>query len=112
MGDRLGSHEPADDGGGLGRALLGAGSAIRSLTTLPNPSLKPSPYGQPHPATHPHLLKPTQLTPHFPASEYEERRRKLMERLPEGAVVVVMGGTVRLMTQREHHRPGRQGKQS
>ncbi|KAK8865744.1 hypothetical protein IAR55_000891 [Kwoniella newhampshirensis] len=60
---------------------------------------KPPKYGQPHPSTHPHLLKPGELTPGVPAEEYEQRRKKLMESLGEGARVICMGGTVRLMSQ-------------
>lgn len=64
---------------------------------------KPPRQGQPLHHTHPHLVGSGELTPGIPASEYEERRRKLMESLPEGSVVVCMGGTVRLVSQRELH---------
>ncbi|WVQ85581.1 hypothetical protein IAT38_007747 [Cryptococcus sp. DSM 104549] len=64
----------------------------------PHPS-KPPKHGQPHASTHPHLLRPGELTPGVPAEEYERRRRALMEILGEGARVVCMGGTVRLMSQ-------------
>jgi hypothetical protein len=69
-------------------------------TELPHPS-KPPKQGQPLHATHPHLVGEKDLTPGIPASEYESRRRKLMQNLGEGAVVVCMGGTVRLVSQRE-----------
>ncbi|PWY97110.1 hypothetical protein BCV70DRAFT_81481 [Testicularia cyperi] len=39
-----------------------------------------------------------QLTPGIPASEYEERRRKLMDRLPDSSVVVAMSGRVKSMS--------------
>ncbi|GAA5889606.1 hypothetical protein JCM8208_001071 [Rhodotorula glutinis] len=49
-------------------------------------------YGQPLPSTHPHLLAPGQLTPGISAAEYEQRRRNLVDRLEDGAVVVIAGG--------------------
>lgn len=63
--------------------------------------MKPPKYGQPLHQTHPTLVREGELTPGIPAAEYEERRRRLMRSLPDGAVVVCMGGTVRLMTERE-----------
>ncbi|WWC88016.1 uncharacterized protein L201_002919 [Kwoniella dendrophila CBS 6074] len=69
-----------------------------SLFNSPHPS-KPPPYGQPHPKSHSHLLKPDELTPGIPPEEYESRRKKLMESLGEGSKVICMGGTVRLMSQ-------------
>ena len=38
------------------------------------------------------------LTPGIPASEYEDRRRRLMERLPPKSVVVMMGGRIKYMS--------------
>ena len=38
------------------------------------------------------------LTPGIPASEYEDRRRQLMERLPPKSVVVLMGGRIKYMS--------------
>ncbi len=73
-------------------------------------------YGQPLPSTHPHLfpvrlplsggagVHPSggvahdELTPGIPASEYEERRRKLMASLPSGSVVIAMAGRVKSMS--------------
>ncbi|RXK34894.1 hypothetical protein M231_07858 [Tremella mesenterica] len=71
-----------------------------SISTLSRIQVKPGKYGQPLSKTHPHLIQIDDLTPGIPAGEYEDRRRKLMKNLPEGAVVVCMGGTVRLMSQR------------
>ncbi|PWN48281.1 hypothetical protein IE53DRAFT_364035 [Violaceomyces palustris] len=39
-----------------------------------------------------------ELTPGIPKSEYEQRRRKLMERLPESSVVVVLSGRMKSMS--------------
>lgn len=75
-----------------------AGSSRRYST---HPS-KPPRQGQPLAATHPHLVHHKHLTPGIPASEYEDRRKRLMESLGDGAVVVCMGNTVRLVTQREY----------
>ncbi|BGP23779.1 aminopeptidase [Rhodotorula toruloides] len=61
-------------------------------------------YGQPLPSTHPHLLAPGELTPGIAATEYEERRRKLMDKLDEGAVVVLSGGQIQYMTQNIFYR--------
>jgi len=62
-------------------------------------SSKPANYGQPLSSSHPERIKPHELTRGIKPEEYESRRKKLMEGLPEGSVVVCMGGTVRLMTQ-------------
>jgi intermediate cleaving peptidase 55 len=62
--------------------------------------VKPPIYGQPLSATHPHLIKSaTDLTRGIPFNEYQARRAKLMQSLPEGSKVICMGGTVRLVTQ-------------
>lgn len=70
--------------------------------------------GQPLPHTHPHLfpidfargtdpakgggVAADHLTPGIPAAEYEARRRSLMDRLPSGSVVVLMGGRIKYMS--------------
>jgi hypothetical protein len=70
---------------------------FRSYSTHPS---KPPKQGQPLHSSHPHLVGSKHLTPGIPASEYEDRRKKLMESLGDGAVVICMGNTVRLVTQR------------
>lgn len=73
-----------------------------------NPSRsKPPRQGQPLSSTHPHLINSKHLTPGIPAEEYEARRKKLMESLPDGSVVICMGGTVKLVTQRKLYLLGR-----
>jgi hypothetical protein len=75
----------------------------RSYTSSSQAHAKPPLYGQPLSQTHPHLIKsPSQLTRGITEHEYEQRRRNLMQSLPEGSKVVCMGGTVRLVTQREY----------
>ena len=74
--------------------LTGAGSA----SSIPS---RPSRYGQPHRSTHPHLLGDGELTRGLRAEEYDARRKKLMDSLPKGSVVICMGGTVKLMSQCE-----------
>ena len=81
---------------------------------------KPSAIGQPTPKSHPHLgknapsarhastfsdiqrvvctVKPGELTPGIPASEYERRRRQLVEGLPHGSLVVCVAGQVKYMS--------------
>lgn len=79
-------------------------SATRSYVTASKAHAKPPLYGQPVSTTHPHLIKSqAELTRDMPAGEYEARRKKLMASLPEGSVVICMGSTVRLVTQRELH---------
>lgn len=39
-----------------------------------------------------------ELTPGIPASEFEERRKRLMDRLPENSVVVCMAGRTKMMS--------------
>ena len=78
----------------------------RGVRTLSSASRPPA-CGQPLPHTHPHLFpidfrmgtNPVDgggvafdhLTPGIPATEYENRRRALMDRLPPNSVVVLMG---------------------
>lgn len=85
----------------------------RALTTAARPASLP-PCGQPLPHTHPHLFpvdfrKGTDpsvggqvamehLTPGIPATEYEQRRKMLMDRLPEKSAVVLMGGRTKYMS--------------
>jgi len=38
------------------------------------------------------------LTPGIPATEYEQRRKMLMDRLPEKSAVVLMGGRTKYMS--------------
>ncbi|KAH9172158.1 peptidase M24 [Lactarius sanguifluus] len=59
---------------------------------------KPSAFGQPTLKSHPHLIKPGGLTPGIPASEYERRRRQLVEGLPHGSLVVCVAGQVKYMS--------------
>lgn len=75
-----------------------AAGARRYTSTHPS---KPPRQGQPLAATHPHLVHSKHLTPGIPASEYEDRRKRLMESLGDGAKVICMGNTVRLVTQRK-----------
>eukprot|EP01122_Echinamoeba_exundans_P005715 TRINITY_DN15872_c0_g1_i1.p1 TRINITY_DN15872_c0_g1~~TRINITY_DN15872_c0_g1_i1.p1 ORF type:complete len:498 (-),score=58.99 TRINITY_DN15872_c0_g1_i1:214-1707(-) len=45
-------------------------------------------YGQPHPSTHPHLLKPGEITPLTTAEEYAERRQRLAAKLPPNSIAI------------------------
>ena len=89
----------------IARRVAGA----RALRTAALPAC-----GQPLPHTHPHLfpidfargtdassgggVAYDHLTPGIPATEYEARRRALMDRLPAGSVVVLMGGRIKYMS--------------
>ena len=63
--------------------------------------LKPTRYGQPLAPSHPHLVSPKETTPGIPQVEYDRRRRKLMERLPDGSLVVCVAGQIKYMSGRE-----------
>ncbi|KAI0063075.1 peptidase M24 [Artomyces pyxidatus] len=65
-----------------------------SLNDIP----KPSTFGQPTFQSHPHLVKPGEVTPGIPLHEYERRRAALMEGLPSGSLVVVVAGQVKYMS--------------
>lgn len=66
-------------------------------TLQPRPALSAG-YGQPLPASHPHLLAPGELTAGIPREEYEQRRKALMDGLEEGSVVVVAGGRLKYLS--------------
>jgi hypothetical protein len=61
--------------------------------------VKPSLYGQPQPSTHPHLFeRADELTPGIRAQEYAQRRKRLMESLPDGSAVLAVAGTTKYMS--------------
>ncbi|XP_049851341.1 xaa-Pro aminopeptidase 3-like [Schistocerca gregaria] len=45
-------------------------------------------YGQPHPATHPHLLKSDEVIPFTSKNEYVERRHTFLKQMPLGSVAI------------------------
>lgn len=51
-------------------------------------------FGQPLYETHPHLLGPGELTPGITAQEYADRRTRLAQKLPAGAVAIVAAADV------------------
>ncbi|KAF7331878.1 Methionine aminopeptidase [Mycena kentingensis (nom. inval.)] len=67
-----------------------------SLASVAAP--KPSTFGQPLFRSHPHLLAENELTPGFEADEYENRRRTLMNSLPESSIVVAFAGQLKFMS--------------
>ncbi|KAL8993385.1 MAG: hypothetical protein Q9169_006388 [Polycauliona sp. 2 TL-2023] len=52
-------------------------------------------FGQPLHETHPHLLKPGELTPGISALEYAQRRSKLAKALPKNGVAVLAASDVK-----------------
>ncbi|KAL0949091.1 hypothetical protein HGRIS_009182 [Hohenbuehelia grisea] len=60
--------------------------------------VKPTTYGQPLSQSHPLLVKSNETTPGIPSAEYESRRRKLMDSLPDGSLVVSVAAPVRYMS--------------
>lgn len=75
----------------------GSSSTSSFSATLPPSALKG--FGQPLPSTHPHLLKPGELTEGITSAEYESRRRRLMESLPDKSLVVLAGGRLQYSSQ-------------
>ncbi|CDS00307.1 related to X-Pro aminopeptidase II [Sporisorium scitamineum] len=72
------------------RGVLGSEDAVlRPGDALPHAQLYDEGVG---------IVATEQLTPGIPKSEYEERRRKLMDRLPDNSVVVAMSGRVKSMS--------------
>ncbi|KAJ5190924.1 uncharacterized protein N7498_009909 [Penicillium cinerascens] len=52
-------------------------------------------FGQPLHETHPHLLEPGELTPGVTALEYAQRRSRLANKLPKGAIAVLASSEVK-----------------
>ncbi|KAI6035635.1 peptidase M24 [Pisolithus orientalis] len=80
--------------------LRTCGRGLRALATVAGSAQnhKPSNYGQPLFPSHPHLLKPHELTPGIPADEYECRRRTLMDSLPSDSLVVLVAAPIKYMS--------------
>ncbi|PVF95749.1 hypothetical protein CPB86DRAFT_563159 [Serendipita vermifera] len=78
---------------------------VHALRTRTYASIQPNTFGQAHPATHPHLLKSSdELTPGITKLEYHERRKRLMDSLPAGSVVVLRAGNVKYMSKNIFYR--------
>ncbi|KAL1339629.1 hypothetical protein AAHE18_U052300 [Arachis hypogaea] len=54
--------------------------------------------GQPTPASHPKLLKDGEITPGISSDEYIERRKKLLDLLPEKSLAIIAAAPVKMMT--------------
>ncbi|OSS50668.1 hypothetical protein B5807_04677 [Epicoccum nigrum] len=52
-------------------------------------------FGQPLHETHPHLLKPGEITPNITALEYYQRRQKLAEKLPSNSIALLAGAELK-----------------
>ncbi|KAF5331579.1 hypothetical protein D9611_007572 [Ephemerocybe angulata] len=62
-------------------------------------SSKPTQFGQPVPESHPHLFDSRHdLTPGIPAEEYEQRRKQLMDMLPNNSIVVAVASPIKYMS--------------
>ncbi|KAG1888784.1 peptidase M24 [Suillus subluteus] len=73
-------------------------SRTYATEAVPDYEHKPSHYGQPLFQSHPHLLRPNELTPGIPSEEYERRRKELMDSLPSNSVVVLIAAPVKYMS--------------
>ncbi|KAG6889042.1 hypothetical protein C0995_004325 [Termitomyces sp. Mi166 len=80
------------------RTLQRARLYATEAPNLAGANAKPSSYGQPLFQSHPHLLQPHELTPGIPAEDYEQRRRSLIDRLPENSLVVCVSAPVKYMS--------------
>ncbi|KAH0728457.1 hypothetical protein KY284_004322 [Solanum tuberosum] len=54
--------------------------------------------GQPTPATHPQLMKEGEITPGITSEEYMQRRKKLLDFLPENSLAIVAAAPTKMMT--------------
>ncbi|KAI6046534.1 peptidase M24 [Pisolithus marmoratus] len=81
-------------------ALRVYGRGLRAFATEAGSlqDVKPSSYGQPLFPSHPHLVRPHELTPGIPADEYEWRRKTLMDSLPSDSIVVLVAAPVKYMS--------------
>ncbi|KAF5369724.1 hypothetical protein D9757_011995 [Collybiopsis confluens] len=80
-------------------AIFYASAHSRSYATeAHNIAVKPSVYGQPLFKSHPHLTKPDEITPGITTEEYDNRRRRLINGLPDDSVVVSVAGSVKYMS--------------
>ncbi|GAA97879.1 uncharacterized protein L969DRAFT_96259 [Mixia osmundae IAM 14324] len=58
------------------------------------------PIGQPTPSSHPQLFSEGELTPGVQAKEYEQRRQRLIDSLPDGSVCISASAPVAYMSQK------------
>ncbi|TBU27708.1 peptidase M24, structural domain-containing protein [Dichomitus squalens] len=80
------------------RAHTTARCNASAVTVNGHSQLKPTIYGQPLAPSHAHLIRSEETTPGIPQKDYDIRRRKLMENLPEGSLVVCVAGQVKYMS--------------
>lgn len=76
-------------------------STVAHAMPCPHSEHPPQLYGQPLHASHPHLLEAGELTPGIQASEYAQRRKKLMDSLPAGSAVLCTSATLKYMSGRK-----------
>lgn len=68
---------------------LGAKCTQRRYSSVPSVAASDLTFGQPVYETHPHLVRPGELTPGITAQEYYDRRNKLAKALPKGGIAIV-----------------------
>ncbi|KAF9004696.1 peptidase M24 [Cyathus striatus] len=73
-------------------------TATRRALLLRAISSKPSNYGQPLLQSHPHLFSRNDLTPGVPVEDYEQRRKNLMDSLPDRSLVVSVSAPIKYMS--------------
>ncbi|KAF9449565.1 peptidase M24 [Macrolepiota fuliginosa MF-IS2] len=88
--------------GALRHRQLSSSTAIQRIHMISCRRLvtatKPGAYGQPLFHSHPHLVRQYDLTPGIKPEEYDQRRKKLMNSLPENSVVVSVAAPIKLMS--------------
>ncbi|PFH58557.1 hypothetical protein XA68_13535 [Ophiocordyceps unilateralis] len=76
-----------------GKLAVSGASCRRNIASVSASALR---FGQPVHETHPHILKPGELTPGISAQEYADRRAALAHALPNlGSVAVLSGASLR-----------------
>ncbi|XVE63142.1 hypothetical protein DITRI_Ditri06bG0176400 [Diplodiscus trichospermus] len=82
----------------LSRKLLHRLSSKQAIRSYGYSTKRISDFGQPTPASHPHLMKEGEITPAITTEEYISRRKRLLELLPEKSLAIIAAAPVKMMT--------------
>eukprot|EP00301_Raphidiophrys_heterophryoidea_P005574 c12328_g1_i2.p1 GENE.c12328_g1_i2~~c12328_g1_i2.p1 ORF type:complete len:494 (-),score=120.84 c12328_g1_i2:141-1622(-) len=85
---------------GLGRQIRQTCRSlqVQSVALFATTQQRHTSIGQPHPLTHPHLLRIGEVTPFITCEEYKWRRDVFASVLPENSVAVVLGNQLQRST--------------
>lgn len=83
-----------------GAFAVGKSSTLTPFKTAPSHRFYSSylSAGQPIHETHPHYIRPGELTPGISAQEYYDRRKRILEELPDKSLVIIAGNDVQFAT--------------